>query len=114
MNNAVHHFGELFAQLGLPSDADAIGHFLTIHASMADGFRLPDAPYWTRSQAAFLRESLLQDSDWSGLVDQLSKALRGPPTHTTQASLSRADHCTALEVKEDPAQSWELERQLDA
>ena len=79
MNDAILHINELFAQLGLPSEADEIGHFLTIHASMADGFRLPDAPYWTRSQAAFLRESLLQDSDWSGLVDQLSKALRGPP-----------------------------------
>jgi hypothetical protein len=43
---------------------------------------LPDAPFWTRSQAAFLQESLSQDSDWSGLVDQLAKALQdaeGPP-----------------------------------
>ena len=88
MNDAIHHINELFAQLGLPSEADEIGHFLTIHASMADGFRLPDAPYWTRSQAAFLRESLLQDSDWSGLVDQLSKALRGPPTPPPRQAIS--------------------------
>lgn len=114
MNNAIHHFDELFAQLGLPSDADDIVHFLTVHASMADGFRLPDAPYWTRSQASFLRESLLQDSDWSGLVDQLSKALRGPPMHTTRANSFRTDLGNALAVKEDPAQSWELERQQDA
>ena len=78
MNQAMYHFHELFAQLGLPSEPLEIRHFLTVHATMADGFRLPDAPYWTISQASFLRESLLQDSDWSGVVDQLSKALQGP------------------------------------
>lgn len=102
MNNAIHHFDDLFAQLGLPSDADGIAHFLTAHASMADGLRLPDAPYWTLSQASFLRDALLQDSDWSGLVDQLSKALRRSPVHRTH------------EAQEDPRQSWELERQQDA
>jgi hypothetical protein len=73
------HFNELFAQLGLPSDSVGIHHFLTVNTAMADGFRLPDAPYWTPSQASFLRESLLQDSEWSGVVDQLCKALQGPP-----------------------------------
>jgi hypothetical protein len=78
MNQAIHHFSELFAQLGLPSDPVAIRHFLTVHVAMAEGFRLADAPYWTPSQASFLRESLLQDSDWAVVVDQLSKALQGP------------------------------------
>lgn len=110
MNPAIHHFGDLFAQLGLPNDVMAISHFLTVHASMADGFRLPDAPYWTVSQAAFLRESLLQDSDWTGVVDQLSKALHGP-----EASVNAgADKHYFLEGKEDPAQSGELERRQDA
>ena len=71
-------FNELFAQLGLPSGPADIVSFLTIHCAMSDGYRLPDAPYWSHSQASFLRESLLQDSDWSGVVDQLSKALHGP------------------------------------
>lgn len=78
MNQAIHHFSELFAQLGLPNDASGIALFLTIHASMTDSKRLPDAPYWTPSQAAFLRDALTQDSDWTGLVDQLSAALRRP------------------------------------
>lgn len=78
MNKAIHHFSELFAQLGLPNGNHSISHFLTTHASMADCERLPDAPYWTPSQAAFLRESLTHDSDWTGLVDQLSAALRRP------------------------------------
>jgi hypothetical protein len=47
---------------------------------MAQGVRLPDAPFWTRSQASFLRESLSQDSDWSGPVDQLGKALQDAAT----------------------------------
>jgi hypothetical protein len=110
MHPAIHRFGELFAQLGLPNEAVDIVHFLTVQTSMADGLRLPDAPYWTASQAAFLRESLLQDSDWSGVVDQLSKALQGPEVRTIAA----VDRLCFLEGKEDPAQSRELERQQDA
>lgn len=83
MNLPTHHFNELFAQLGLPNDAWSIAQFLSTHAAMAQGVRLPDAPFWTGSQAAFLRESLCQDSDWSDLVDQLGKALQdtGEPPH---------------------------------
>jgi hypothetical protein len=75
----MHHFHHLFAQLGLPDHPEGIRHFITRHAAMADGMRLPDAPYWTASQAAFLRESLTQDSDWTDMVDQLSIALRLAP-----------------------------------
>ncbi|BCO28046.1 hypothetical protein MIZ03_2939 [Rhodoferax lithotrophicus] len=76
MDKAIHHFSELFAQLGLPDDAESIAEFLAKHTAMSACMRLPDAPYWTPAQAQFLRESLLQDSDWAGLVDQLSKALQ--------------------------------------
>ena len=76
MNKPSHHFSELFAQLGLPNDDRSIAQFLSNYTGRSQGVRLPDAPFWTRSQAAFLRESLSQDSDWSGPVDQLSKALR--------------------------------------
>lgn len=79
MIDAIHSFADLFAQLGLPNSDLEIKAFLATHASMTDSVRLPDAPYWTPSQAAFLRESLLQDSDWSVLVDQLSKALQQAP-----------------------------------
>ena len=80
MNTPIHHFNELFAQLGLPNDARSIAQFLTTHAGKAQDLRLPDAPFWTDSQAAFLRESLSQDSDWSGQVDQLGKALQETAT----------------------------------
>jgi hypothetical protein len=78
----MHHFHHLFAQLGLPDHAEGIVHFLTVHTAMADGMRLPDAPYWTHSQSAFLRESLTQDSDWTDLVDQLSLSLQRAPNPT--------------------------------
>lgn len=76
MTSSTHDFRELFAQLGLPDDAQSITQFLSTHAAVAKGVRLPEAPFWTSSQAAFLRESLGQDSDWSDVVDQLGKALQ--------------------------------------
>jgi Protein of unknown function (DUF2789) len=76
MNKTMHHFSDLFAQLGLPNDEYAIQRFIASHASLSPDFRLADAPFWTPAQAAFLREAILQDSDWVEMVDQLSVALR--------------------------------------
>lgn len=78
MNTPVHHFNDLFAQLGLPSDEAAMRQFIAAHTPLAAGVQLPDAPFWTPAQAAFLRESLQQDADWAELADQLSAALRPP------------------------------------
>ena len=77
MDKPSHPFHELFAQLGLPCDDAGIASFLKAHRPLAGQIALPDAPFWTPAQAAFLRESLLQDTDWSQRVDQLSQALRG-------------------------------------
>jgi hypothetical protein len=82
MENTHHRFSELFAQLGLPNDPQGITQFLTRNAPLAGDVRLPDAPFWSPAQATFLREALLQDSDWAGLADQLSEALRGPESQT--------------------------------
>jgi len=78
MEKSAHRFGDLFAQLGLPCDDRGISKFLCTHTPLAGDIKLPDAPFWSPAQAAFLREALLQDSDWAELVDQLSEALRGP------------------------------------
>lgn len=78
MNNTLHQLHDLFAQLGLPNDPESITQFVAVHAPLTGDCRLPDAPYWTPTQAAFLRESLLQDSDWAVVVDELSTALRQP------------------------------------
>jgi len=74
-----YRFRDLFAQLGLPADEASIGHFLRIHARAADGLRLPEAPCWSPAQAEFLRDALTQDSDWSGLADQLGAVLWSMP-----------------------------------
>lgn len=79
MENPTHNFSELFAQLGLPHDPAAIAQFLARHGPLAAGVTLAEAPFWSPTQAAFLRESLAQDSDWAGPVDQLAKALQSPP-----------------------------------
>lgn len=76
MDQPIHHFSELFAQLGLASDGQAIAQFLAAHRPLADEIALADAPFWTAAQAAFLREELLEDADWAERVDQLNVALR--------------------------------------
>ncbi len=77
MEPAIHRFHDLFAQLGLPNDSAAIRQFLTDHTPLPNGISVSDAPFWSPAQASFLREALLQDSDWAELADQLSEALRG-------------------------------------
>ena len=76
MDQSIHLFSELFAQLGLPADEPAIRQFLAAHTPLPENIDLPDAPFWTESQAAFLREEILEDADWAELVDQLNLALR--------------------------------------
>lgn len=78
MGTTQHLFSDLFAQLGLPNDDQSIAQFLIEHTTKEKDFRLPDLSFWSPSQAAFLKESLVQDSEWSGLADQLSSALRAP------------------------------------
>lgn len=77
MNTPLHHsFTELFAQLGLATDEAGIGRFLTAHRPLAADVALADAAFWNPSQAAFLREEILDDADWAEVVDQLNAALR--------------------------------------
>lgn len=76
MSPHFHRFSELFEQLGLPADVSGIAAFILRHSPLRGETRLEDATFWSPAQAALLREHLLDDSDWSGLVDQLNLALR--------------------------------------
>jgi hypothetical protein len=76
MNKPIHHFHDLFAQLGLPNDDAQIRQFLVAHKPLAGDVRLAEAPFWTAAQAAFLCEALRDDSDWAEMADQLNAALR--------------------------------------
>lgn len=74
MENSQHEFGELFAQLGLPSGEAEIHKFIVEH-SLPEETRLPDAEFWTHTQAAFLREAWKADADWAPVIDQLNISL---------------------------------------
>jgi hypothetical protein len=37
---------------------------------------MADAFFWTKSQAEFLRDEILDDADWAEVVDQLDVLLR--------------------------------------
>lgn len=76
MEQPVHSFTQLFAQLGLPSDEGSIRHFIGRNSPLAEHLDLADAPCWTPAQAAFLREAVADDADWAEAADALSAALR--------------------------------------
>ncbi|MGM9488836.1 DUF2789 domain-containing protein [Ideonella sp. YS5] len=79
MDQPVHSLAQLFAQLGLPDDAASIEAFVAHHAPLPGELILPDAPFWTPSQAAFLRSAWKSDADWVEMVDTLDAMLRRPP-----------------------------------
>ncbi|WP_066739604.1 DUF2789 domain-containing protein [Cupriavidus sp. D384] len=70
-------FADLFAQLGLPADEAAIADFIAAHSPVPRSVELCEAPFWTPSQAALLRDEFTDDADWASVVDQLNLALRG-------------------------------------
>ncbi len=78
MESSVHPLSQLFAQLGLPDDDDAIERFIRRHAPLPGEVRLADAPFWSPSQSAFLCSALTRDADWAGTVDALDALLRHP------------------------------------
>jgi hypothetical protein len=79
MEPTIHPFSELFAQLGLPEENDAIQSFISAHGPLPDGMRLEDAPFWTPAQSQLLREERQEDADWAMVVDRLNVALHAMP-----------------------------------
>jgi hypothetical protein len=76
METHLHAMPDLFAQLGLPSSPEAIEAFLAGHGPLAPSLTLPEAPFWTPAQAAFLRDQVAEDADWAGVIDELDTGLR--------------------------------------
>jgi hypothetical protein len=69
----------LFAQLGLPDDDESIDRFIASNAPLPGEVVLCDAPFWTSSQAAFLRGEFVRDAEWAPVVDTLDAMLRRDP-----------------------------------
>ncbi len=75
MEASFHPLSELFSQLGLPSEPADVARFIREQGPLPAGMALTNAPVWTRSQAAFLREQLAHDADWAEVVDALNALL---------------------------------------
>lgn len=75
MESQTHSIAHLFAQLGLPDEADAIDAFIASHPLPHD-VQLVDAPFWNAAQAAFLKTEIAEDADWSPVIDSLDARLR--------------------------------------
>lgn len=75
MDANVHTLSNLFAQLGLPTDAAAIDGFIAAHRPLGNGIALYRAPFWTAAQRAFLKEEIIEDADWAGVIDDLNSRL---------------------------------------
>lgn len=71
-----HGMGDLFAQLGLSFTPEAIQAFIETNRPRLAHLALADAPFWTPSQAAFLRDQVQNDADWTGVIDRLEAAFR--------------------------------------
>lgn len=79
MEKPQHPLAELFRQLGLGAGEAEISAFIARHAPLDHTLRLTDAPFWTDTQAQFLREAVGDDADWAAVVEQLDVLLREPP-----------------------------------
>ncbi len=86
MELAVRDMGSLFAQLGKANDAKAIALFIESHGPLGREVLLHEAGFWTLSQANFLREAILDDANWAGVVDALNAEL-----HAASGTLSSRD-----------------------
>ncbi len=76
MDVSNHNLDTLFAQLGLPNSQEDIERFLDQHSPLPEDVLLCNAPFWTPSQAQFLKQAIKDDADWALVVDGLSMRLR--------------------------------------
>ena len=76
MEQPIHGFADLFAQLGLPADEAGIRQFIATHSPLPGQVLLADAPFWSDAQARMLRETIADDADWADVVDRLDSVLR--------------------------------------
>lgn len=65
----------LMAQLGLEGEHE-LAALRDQHGELESGTSIMNAPYWSDSQSAFLREAIETDGPWSVAVGQLDALLR--------------------------------------
>ncbi len=67
---------DLFAQLGLPNGQKSIEDFIQKHKGLAPCTHIEDAVFWSAQQAGFIKSALIEDAEWTELIDQLNTLLR--------------------------------------
>lgn len=72
MDANLHTLSNLFAQLGLPSAPADIDAFIAAHRPLGNGVALYRASFWNATQRAFLKEEIIEDADWAGVIDELN------------------------------------------
>lgn len=75
MEASQHTMSNLFAQLGLPDDPAVIENFIAAHRPLDNATALYRAPFWSAAQKAFLKEEIIEDADWAGVIDELNARL---------------------------------------
>lgn len=76
MENSIPSMTRLFDQLGLNSAPPFIESFIAAHKPLPESVALADAPFWSASQAEFLRCEVAEDTDWAIVIERLNAALR--------------------------------------
>lgn len=76
MHAQQHTMSHLFAQLGLPTEEAAVENFIATHRPLENGIALYRAPFWSAAQRDFLKEEIIEDADWSAVIDELNGRLR--------------------------------------
>ena len=76
MHAQQHTMSNLFAQLGLPSEEDAVESFIASHRPLENEVALYRAPFWSAMQREFLKEEIIEDADWAAVIDELNGRLR--------------------------------------
>jgi len=75
MQAQLHTMSNLFAQLGLPSEEAAVENFIAAHRPLENDIALYRAPFWSDAQRTFLKEEIIEDADWSAVIDELNGRL---------------------------------------
>lgn len=75
MEANLHTLSNLFAQLGLASSPPEIDAFIAAHRPLPNGVALYRAAFWNDAQRDFLKQEIIDDADWSGVIDELNARL---------------------------------------
>jgi len=76
VEDSIPSMTRLFDQLGLGSAPQFIEAFIASHKPLPETIALADAPFWSASQAEFLRCEVDADTDWAIVIERLNAALR--------------------------------------